>query len=67
MTAPAKVTSSYGGANKADNALRAIEFAIQELITNGVSASTVTTRMTHFTNDSALITAVVASVTAGRS
>lgn len=62
----AKVTSSYGGSNKADNALRSIEFAIQELIAAGVTASTVTTRMPHFTNDSALVTAIAASVTAGR-
>lgn len=56
--------SNLRPSHKADNAVRAIEYAMQELVSSGVSTSDVANSFSYLSNDNALSTAVQASLTA---
>jgi len=61
MSVPTKSQSTVG-IHPADNPLQAIEFAVKELLTLGVSAAEVTARGNRISNDPALIAAIAAAV-----
>ena len=61
---PKQANTFPSSTHPADNAIRTIEYAMQELVSSGATADQVTEAASRLTNDSALITAVQTSLTA---